>query len=204
MPNDPRSEPHLSTAQDHVHSATRDTKLVYEAFGIDLDAALDLPTFEGSGEARPAARPSRRGSYLPRREVDAKLEKHADHVSAGATDAMLAERTGLRPGQVRRWRRRHGLASKSGGRSADVSVRVRAAAPQPTPHALVAMHKTVSEGQLRPPAYVLRKPLIYDRFAELVGVLVEADYRPSFIASAFGLHERDVEVGSAFAERYLK
>lgn len=202
MPNDPLAEPRQPHVPALAPTTPSDRELVYVAFGIDLDAALDLPTFEGSSDARPPTRPSKRGNYLPRREVDAKLEGHADHVSAGATDAMLAERTGLRPGQVRRWRRRHSLASKSGGRTADVSVRVRASAPQPSPHALVAMHKTVSGGNLRAPAYVLRKPLIYDRFAELVGALVDAGYRASFIASALGVHEHDVEVGDKFAKRY--
>lgn len=203
MTQDQRQEPLLCPAEDPPASSSGDCELVYAAFGIDLDAALDLPTFDGSVDVRPAQRPSKRGNYLPRSEVDAKLEGYADYVAAGATDAMLAERTGLRAGQVRRWRRRHAMSGKSGARSADVRLRVRAAAPHPSAHVLVTLHKTVSGGTLRAPTYVLRKPLIYDRFATLVRTLVEAGFRTSFIASALGVHERDVEVAHGIAKRYL-
>ena len=167
---------------------------VAEALGIDVERARALPDFDPCAEVLTAAtpRPLKRCKYVKAAVVDAELAPFLADARAGIPDAVLARRTGLRVSQIRKSRRRHDVRGRRG--RTPTNLRTGYLAEHYIGRDVGAMqHVTTSEvdGRWRAPEYVLREPLDYSKFAELVHWAV-GTYSTAEIASAIGIAERDV------------
>lgn len=169
---------------------------VGEALGVEPRDIVDLDRFD-VGQAPPevTGRTARSAPspYRSEAETDELLADYLEDADAGVTDAAIARKTGLSRHQVGRWRRRQGITRKSGRpptwqRASAMAIDMFGRPRSPTVMPIASPVRSA----WTPPEYLLRHPLDYDDFAELVITLVEAGFAPFKIASGIGVRERDV------------
>jgi hypothetical protein len=163
---------------------------------------LALPGWSGESrdardldESPPPSPPQRRygprGPYMRRAEVDAVRHPLREDAWAGVPHILLARRAGVTREQVRQWRRREGIRGVHGARpiaaQLDYTLRPRTG----TASLLHVAASSVVGGTWEPPSYVLRTPIHYDRFVEVVALAIE-QFTTSEISAALGVRERDV------------
>ena len=172
---------------------------VAKALDINIEQAAALPRYDPSNECPPPL-PKRalRGQYRSRAEVDQRLDPFRGDALAGVSDELIGRRVGLTKEIARQWRRRQGIGGRRGRLhlaegaryqldallTHDVGPLVQLAASSPT------------HGRWRPPEYVLRRPLKYDAFVEVVVYGVER-FTVGELAEALGFEERDLLVALA-------
>ena len=176
------------------HSSHDARLTVAAALDINIELAAALPDYDPRVETPPRSpRPTSRGPYKKRDDVDARLEPLRLDAVAGVPDQLIARRAGLTREVVRQWRRRERIAGRRGrtppalgaryaldallGR--DVGALVHFAASSPV------------GGRWRPPEYVLRRPLRYDAFVEVISDAV-GRFSTAELAEALGFEERDI------------
>lgn len=169
---------------------------VADALGIALQEVSQVPPYHVGSEpvTKARGRRTRSGRYTKAAEVDALLEEFRPDAEAGVPDEWLGRRVGLSKYQVARWRKRQGIARNPGRRPARRQFEVLAAdvfGRNPMP--LVVPTDSPVDGQWEPPKYVLREPLDYGRFAELVHDLVRLGHAPATVAAGLGVRPADVE-----------
>ncbi len=128
---------------------------------------------------------------MRRAEVDALLHPLHEDALAGVPDALLARRAGLTREQVRQWRRREGIPGRGGARTVTEQLDYALRPRSDTAPLLHAAATSAVGGTWEPPSYVLRTPLHYDRFVDLVAIAVQ-HFTSGEIGAALGVRERDV------------
>ena len=179
------------------HSTTNVERLhepVGVVHGIDLAAVSSLPDFDPRTEVTRALGPRcRRGKYMSAAEVDLLLEPYLTDAEAGVPDTMLAQRAGeVSVEQVRRWRRRHRVDGRRGRPPAGfggtyLARSLLGESVSPIPHVVASP----VGGTWRVPSYLLRQPLQFESFCEMVAMLAQT-HSTSAISGALGFAERDV------------
>lgn len=170
---------------------------VADALAIDPNDPPPVSPYRLGSEATSRAQRGRctsPGQYSKAAEVDALLEDHKPDAEAGVPDEWLGRRVGLSKDQVSRWRRRHGIGRSARRKSRRLPLEVMAVdvfGRNPMPR-IVPTNSPV-DGQWEPPRYVLREPLDYTRFAELVFDLVSIGHSPARVAAGLGVRPTDVD-----------
>lgn len=179
-PHDPRSRAH---------------RVVHEALGIDVAAAIMLPPFDSRLERRPdrPARPHRRKPYVKAEVLDIELEPLTSDAEAGVPDALLAQRSGRTVAQVRKWRRRRGVRGRRSRTSRQLTMMYMLGTLLDRETVHLCHDTSPVKGEWTAPTYVLREPLAYTAFAQICFRLAtELDYSSTDIAKGIGVMERDV------------
>jgi hypothetical protein len=165
------------------------------ALGIDIEVAAALPDFDPRSETRTASpRPASRGPYKKRADVDARLGPFRLDAVAGVSDDLIARRAGLSREQVRQWRRRQRIAGRRGRTPPQLGARYALDALVHREDIGALVHLAASspvQGRWRPPEYVLRRPLRYDAFVEVITHAIER-FTTAELAEALGFEERDI------------
>jgi len=175
---------------------TTDAGTLRNALAIDPDDVAELPRFDVGHEVPAETQRSERSApspYWSPAETDELLAAYIEDAEAGVTDAAIAKKTTLSRHQVKRWRGRHGITRTPGRptswkRASLMAIEMFGRTRSPT----VMPIASPVNGEWAPPEYLLRYPLRFDHFAELVMNLVEAGFAPIKIASGLGVRDRDV------------
>ena len=178
------------------------TLTVAAALGLDPAGCTELPPYLVGDEPVRPRRGLRRGRYLRRDSVDARLAELRGDAEAGVPDALLARRAGLTKERVRQWRRRHAIAGHSGRPSRGVELNFGLATLfGDGPPAVEHLTRSQLGGTWEVPEYVLREPLDYGAFVEAVQCLVSTGMEPAKIARGLGVCRRDVDHAVVLAKR---
>jgi hypothetical protein len=176
---------------------------VAERLDIDLAAVPELSPFTMGSASAPKQSRGKRRSYWRRAELDRLLQDYAADAEAGVPDTQIASRVRVTKDQVKQWRRRHGIQGKRGRPPPEVPGRFIANAllgrgPRAVPH-----RTSPVQGRWDVPEYVLRQPLDYGAFMELVAKLADEGFSAELIARGMGVIERDVHLAAElyFARR---
>lgn len=168
---------------------------VAAALDINIELAAALPDFDPRAESLPASRRSTlRGKYRKRADVDTRLEPLRLDALAGVSDELIARRAGLTREQVRQWRRRERIAGRRGRTPPQLGARYALDALARRDDVGALVHLAASSpvgGRWRAPEYVLRRPLRYDAFVEVITDAV-GRFTTAELAEALGFEERDI------------
>ena len=169
---------------------------VAELLGIDIKKAEALPRYDPQADCPAWARrrSPRRGRYQKRAVVDAGLGPFVVDARAGVSDEMIAHRAGFSREQVRQWRRRMGIKGRISRTPPLLSARyaIDALLNKDTQLLQHFVASSPVKGRWRAPEYVLRTPLKYDTFAEVVAYAC-ARFRVDELAEGLGFEARDIE-----------
>lgn len=182
--------------------AARLENTVAARLGIRVADVLGLPRFvtEAASEPLPRHGRARRLRRQPAPEADAVLDRYELDARVGVADALIAKKAGLPQEVVRYWRRRKGIAGRSGRtpRHLDAQLFLRTICSEPAtavPHATRGGRRGFEV-----PPYVLRVPLDYGELAAVVSRLHASGFHVARLASAIGISEADLLVALAYLE----
>lgn len=185
-----------------THTLHRSEHSVAAVLGVDAEACVDLPPFVVGTEAVSSRGGSSRGTYLRRSAVDARLAPLQRDAEAGVPDAAIARHAGLTAERVRQWRRRHQIERHPGRPTRGVHFSFALSSLfGDGPPAIEHLTRSRVGGTWEVPNYVLREPLDYNAFVEVVVRLRAAGMHEETIARGIGVYPRDVKHAAALAGR---
>jgi transposase len=158
-----------------------------------------IPDKEGNLKERPRL-------YLPREETDRRLDAFEAEAQAGMPDAELARMAKVSVTTVRLWRRKKEIRhSKAPDRRATIAKAMAMnLLGEPLDDVLQRVQSSELEGEWRPPEYVVRVGINYNKMMEQCHVLLAAGYSIEAIAEAHGYTQQTVRQALGVYVRYLK
>lgn len=182
--------------------AARLENTVAARLGIRVADALGLPRFATEFASEPLQRHRResRERRQPAPEADAMLDRYELDARVGVADALIAKKARLNVETVRYWRRRKGIAGRSGRtpRHLDAQLFLRTVCGE---RATAVPHATRGGRRgFEVPPYVLRVPLDYGELAEVVARLHASGFHVARLASAIGISEVDLLVALSYLD----